>query len=595
MSALADVQLHLVDDFATARALDAWFLAGPQQHGVMAVDTETTGLSPETDSVRLVQVGDEDQGWAIPWHRWSGLFEDIMSRYNGIIPMHNASFDFAHIKHMDIRLDSGRIEDTSIMAHILEPTMPVALKRQASRHVDPAAGAAQKELDEAIARLGWDGVPIGFVPYWSYAALDPVLTCRLRKVLRPRLAEQGAMHAFEVENAVIFVLEQMMRHGAAIDVEYAQYQQKRFQEYVQSAAAWCQQQYKVAPGSNQKIIRILQEAGFEFSKLTESGALSLDKEVLEGINHPLAATVLKRRQLEKLDSTYLDFYITKNINGRIHPSIRSLGARTGRMSMAEPNFQNLPRVSENNKAASVVRNCIVASPGNTLVFCDFSQIETRILAHLSEDPGLIAAFHSPDDFFVTLARKIFRDETIGKKDWRRNVIKTLVYAKIYGAGVEKMAKTLGLPVQEVYTINSDLNLAYPGIKLFQDWVQTTAWQNKARYGSAFVACPLSGRRHVADPGHEYALVNYLIQGMAAFFFKHKLLELDAAGLGEFMILPVHDEIILDVPVAKVEHVVQVLTEVMNDDKALRVPVAAEVSFGQRWGQKKDWSEWELAA
>lgn len=598
---LEHVEVHFVDSFEEAGNLLDWFQRGPQQHGRMAVDTESTGLSRQTDRVRLVQVGDEDHGWAIPCEgpgAWTGLFTEVMSRYNGSILTHNGPmFDRPMLRNMGVTLPQHAMDDTMVMAHILEPTMPVALKRQAARHVDPAAGAAQKDLDEAISRLGWDGVPVNFVPYWSYGALDPVLTCQLEGVLRPRLAEQGALAAYETELAVLFTLERMSSNGAPVDVEYAAKQMKRFQDYVESAAAWCRQEFGVAPGSNQKIIKILQDAGFQFTKFTESGALSLDKEVLEDIDHPLAKTVLKRRQLEKLSSTYLDFYVTHHINGRIHPSIRSLGARTGRMSMAEPNFQNLPRVSENNPSANVVRNCIMASPDHTLVFCDFSQIETRLLAHLSQDPGLIAAFHSPDDFFVTLARKIFQDATIGKKDWRRNIIKTLVYAKIYGAGIEKMAKTLGLPVSEVHLINNDLNLAYPGIKGFQDWVQRTAWENKAAYGTreAFVTCPLSGRRHYADPGKEYALVNYLIQGMAAFFFKTKLLQLDAAGLAEWMILPVHDEIILNVPTTEVPSVVDTLMKIMNDTDTLRVPVAAEVSYGPRWGAKKDWSEWELTA
>jgi len=596
---LADVELHLVDSLEEANSLYQWFLHGPQQHGRMAVDTETSGLSRQTDRVRLVQVGDSNEGWAIPWEgpdNWAGLFTDIMSRYNGRILTHNGpTFDRPMIRNMGLELPSHSMDDTMVMCHILEPLLPVALKKAAGRHVDPAANAAQKELEEAIAKLGWAGVPVKFPPFWAYAALDPVLTCQLEEMLRPKLITQGCERAYDVELAVLFTLERMSSNGAAVDVGYAQSQRERFMKYVHDAAVWCQDTFGCSPGSNQKVIKVLQDAGYEFTKFTESGALALDKEVLEDIDHPLAQTVLKRRQLEKLSSTYLSFYIEHHRDGRIHPSIRSLGARTGRMSMAEPNFQNLPRVSENNPSANVVRNCITASPGNVLIFCDFSQIETRILAHLSQDAGLIAAFHSPEDFFVTLARKIFRDPSIGKKDPRRNVIKTLVYAKIYGAGVEKMALTLGMPVSEVYAVNSDLNLAFPGIKFFQDDVQREGWDNKARHGEVFVRCPLSGRRHFADPGKEYALVNYLIQGMAAFFFKTKLLELDAAGLAEYMILPVHDEIILDVPVEKAPEVVRVLMEVMNDTHTLRVPVAAEVSWGPRWGKKHDWSEWELAA
>jgi len=592
---LGSVRLSLVEDFQDIRDLEAWLLSGPLQHGRMAVDTEGTGLSPERDSVRLVQIGDRTQGWALPWDGWWGLFEAVMTRFAGTIHMHNAPYDFAMLKKMGVRLDPGRIQDTRVKAHILEPTMPTALKKQASRHVDPRAGAAQKDLDGAISKLGWAGVPVKFGPYWQYGALDPVLTFSLDDVLSPRIEEQGAQKAFEVENAVQFVLEKMMRRGALTDVGYAVQQRARFEDYCQRVEKWCHDEYRLSPGSNAAVVRVLQDAGYTFSKITASGVYALDKEVLEDVDHPLAKAVLKRRQLQKLSTTYLDHFIHESIDGVIHPSINSLGARTGRMSVSSPNMQNLPRVSENNPAANIVRNCIVARPGHTLVFCDFSQVETRLLAHLSQDAGLIEAFHSDDDFFVTIARRVFGDDTIGKKDPRRNVIKTLIYAKIYGAGLDKMAKTLGFTFAQMQSVDNALSTAYPGIRRFQNETRDVGFKNKSLHGGdAFVVCPLSGRRHYADRGKEYALVNYLIQGMAAFFFKTKLLELDAAGLDEWMILPVHDEIILDVPNAQVPYTVGVLTQVMNDRSTFLVPIAAEVSYGHRWGEKHDWNqtEWE---
>lgn len=593
MNDLGKVRLSLVEGFQDVRDLDAWLLSGPLQHGRMAVDTEGTGLSPERDFVRLVQVGDRTQGWALPWDGWWGLFEDIMTRFTGTILMHNAPFDFAFIQKMGVKLDSGRIQDTRVKAHILEPTLPTALKKQASRHVDPRAGAAQKDLDDAISKHGWAGVPIKFGPYWQYGALDPVLTFSLDDVLMPRIVEQGAEKAFEVENAVQFVLEKMMRRGALTDVGYAVQQHARFAEYCQQVEKWCHDEYKLSPGSNAAVVKVLEQAGYTFSKITASGVYALDKEVLEDVDHPLAQAVLKRRQLQKLGTTYLDHFINESIDGLIHPSINSLGARTGRMSVSSPNMQNLPRVSENNPAANIVRNCVVARPGHTLVFCDFAQVETRLLAHLSEDPGLIAAFHSPEDFFVTLARQVFRDPTITKKSPKRNVIKTWVYATIYGAGVDKQAKSAGVTYSEMVDINRAIQASYPGIKRFQDATTTAGFANKLKYGGdSFVTCPMSGRRHFADRGKEYALVNYLIQGMAAFFFKTKLLELDAAGLDEWMILPVHDEIILDVPNEKVPFVAKVLQQVMNDANTFLVPISAEVSYGARWGEKHDWNEQE---
>lgn len=592
MNRLDDVQLSLVENWQDALAFQDWLVSGPLQHGRMAVDTETTGLSPENDIVRLVQVGDGTQGWALPWVGWSGLFTDAMQRFNGQLLMHNAPYDFAMINRMGYECDRSRIRDTRVSVHILDPTYSTALKKQATRWVDSSAGDAQVELDQALqgSKAGWTWatIPITFAPYWQYAALDPVLTYHLDDVVTPMVQELAPV-ALEIENGVLWVLEQMMRNGAPIDKAYAIENKKKFLDFVQRAEEWCWDNYKVKPGSNAKIITILQEAGHEFTKLTASGAVSLDKEVIGEVDHPLARAVLKRRQLQKLANTYLDFYINNaDEKSRIHPRINSLGARTGRMSMDNPNLQNLPRVSENNPAASVVRNCIAAEAGHTLLFCDFSQIETRILAHLSEDPGLIAAFYAPEDFFVSLARTVFNDPGITKKDPRRNVIKTLVYAKIYGAGLAKMASGLGIEIDEMKRVIDAFDAAYPGIRRFQDKVYAEAMERKRHTGNAYVICPITGRKHVAEPNKEYALVNYLIQGMAAALFKMKLLELRAAGLGPYMMAPVHDEVISHVPDDKLEWAAVVLDEIMNDNKILKVPVQAEIQYGKRWGEKKDW-------
>lgn len=583
MSKLRHVKLHLVEGVQDIVDLDRWFRSGPAQHGRMGVDTETEGLVPGRHKVRTVQVGDADHGWCLPWEGWSGAFTDIMTRYNGTVLMHNAPFDRAMLSAMGHPVPWHQIEDTRVKAHILEPDLSTALKNQAGRHVDPVANTAQRNLEKALKEFGWGKVPIKFGAFWQYAALDPVLTYWLDAVLDDKIDAVGARRAFEVENAVLSVLSAMMDNRVPVNVAYAAEQHGKFLEFCRQIEAWCVNEYGVSPGSNQKIVRILQEAGRQFTKGTAAGAVALDREVLEGIDHPLAKQVLRHRKIQKLASTYLDHYVQHAEDGFIRPGINSLGARTGRMSVSSPNMQNLPRVSEGDRAANSVRNCVEARPDHTLVFCDFAQVETRLLAHLSGDPGLIGAFHLPADFFVTLAQTVFSDPTITKKSPQRNVIKTWTYAKIYGAGVEKMAKTAGMSMTEMSAIDRQISSAYPGIRRFQDETTLLARQQ------GYVTCPLSGRRHPVDKGKEYAGLNYLIQGMAAFFFKMKLLELSAAGLDQWMILPVHDEVILHVPNEHVEEVCRILTEIMNDRDAFSVPIEAEVSVGPRWGEKKAWT------
>jgi DNA polymerase-1 len=397
----------------------------------------------------------------------------------------------------------------------------------------------------------------------------------------------------------------MERRGARIDREYTQARSDEFLQYVKDVERWCVDTYGVKPGANADVVARLQEFGYTFDKRTASGAYALDKEVLGPIDHPLAQAVFSRRRVQKLQSTYLRRFLEfSEYDGLLHPHINSIGGthkkasasegeygvRTGRMSMDSPNLQNLPRRSESNPFAEVVRNCVIARDGHTLLFSDFDQIEMRVFAHLSQDQGMINAFLNAVgrlDFFTIMARQVYGDDTLEKKDPRRQTAKNAGYAKAYGAGPEKFALTAGIPPAEGYAFLDVFDRLYPGVQRFQREVDERATERRLREGDAYVLSPLTRRRHVADPGREYALVNYLIQGMAGEILKMKLLELDAAGLGEYMILPVHDEVIFDVPDPEVPDAIRTIHQVMNDANLLSVPITAGTAHGQRWGEKKD--------
>jgi DNA polymerase-1 len=590
---LDDVKLHLVDDFDTAQRLMTW-LGSRDAEGHIAVDTETTGLVIGQDRVRLAQVGGHVHGWAVPFHRWSGLIDDVVRRYPGRFDMHNAKFDAGMLDNMgeqSVHVPRDRIDDTRVMSHVREPNMSTALKSQASRHVDALAAGAQGVLSSAVGKVGgwtWATVPIDHGPYWQYAALDTVLTHHLRDH-HWALADQYDHAAFDLENAYTWVAEQMERNGAHIDVPYARRQRDKFDAFVEEASAWVLDTYHVAAGSNASIIKILQGEGYIFDKKTASGAAALDKEVLAHIHHPLAVTILKRRQLQKLSTTYLRHFIEEvDAEDCIHPSINTLGARTSRTSMERPNLQNLPRKSESNPAATTIRNSFTTRyDDGTLLMCDFDQIEMRLLAHLSDDPGLIAAFASKEDFFVQLARDIFQDPTLEKPDPRRQLTKNTGYAKIYGAGIAKMALTAGVSEDAARATMNRFDALYPGVRVFQQAVERAAWSRQKSEGVGYARTTLTRRRMIADTNKIYALVNYLIQGSAAETFKLKQLQLDALGLGAYMLTPVHDEIILDVPTSDVANVVDALRSVMNDTTLYRVPITASVSAGRRWGEKID--------
>jgi DNA polymerase-1 len=598
---LDNVELHLIESLDDVASFSRW-LSQARNGTELSFDTETTGLSQETDHVRLCQLGDEVHGWAFSWERWSGIMANVAKSYEGTFVAHNAPFDWGFMKKAGVELPRHRIRDTRPLCHITDPTYSTALKNNAVRYVDPRAKNSQEDF--AATGWTWANVPIDYEPYWSYGALDPVLTQQLHNVLWPKVHGTPAEKAFDIENSVQWVTHDMERYGVHIDTRYARENYDKFTQHCEKIKMWCISEYGVEPGRNTQVIDRLHKDDIVFTKTTKGGAVSLDAEVLEEIDHPLARQVLVRRRLEKLASTYLTHYITEvDSNDLLHPSINTLGARTSRMSMSNPNFQNLPRVSETNPAATVIRNCITARPNHTLLFCDFSQIEMRILAWLAQDANMTAAFKSDGDFFVNLARQLYDDPTITKGHPLRDRIKNVGYGKIYGAGLAKLAWTAGTDIETIRVTMRDFDARFAGVRAYQDSTYSLAMQRKASGGLAYAECPLSGRRQPSDPGKEYALVNYVIQGAAASLFKMKVLELDQAGVAPWMMLLVHDEVILDVPNEHVEDVVHILYEVMNDDMIIApVPVEAEISFGARWGQKMKWDvhrwmkdDWRLTA
>lgn len=596
-SPLDDVKLHYVESFDDVRAYVEWFEQLDYDEPI-AVDTETTGFKWHGDDhVRMVQVGNLEHGWAMRWDRFSGLFEATVAVHEGPIDLMNAKFDYAFLRKAGIKLKQELIRDVGVMSYVLEPHMSRALKNQAKRHIDPRAGALQWKLDEAIgghSKWTWATIPHNLPIYWQYAAMDPVLTAHIRAHHWP-IVQERSPDAYAIENSFQWVALKAETYGVRIDVPYADEHYRKFTAYCDEVERWCQREYGLKPGSNQAVVEKLINLGYGeheyFSAKTEKGAIALDAGVLEVIDHPLAIAVLKRRQLQKIASTYLKFYVG-HVDGDslIHPSINTVGALTGRMSVSEPNLQNLP-VRGTNPAHKVVRNCVVARPGHTLIMVDFDQIEMRGLAIDSGDAGLIAAFLSDEDFFVAVARQVYDDPSLVKSDPRRQPVKNGMYARIYGAGIAKQAATAGVSVDQMRFVNTSLNQRFPGIEPYARGVIDEAIRNgRAENSLAFTTCPLTGQRHYADRGKEYALVNYRIQGWGAKLLKHKALELDAAGLGDYIIAFIHDEVILDVPNELVRDAIRTIQKIMNDTTMFPVPITASVSTGQRWGEKKEWSE-----
>lgn len=600
---LKDVSLHLVETYEDVTKCLEWLSTTQSDH--LGFDTESTGLSPETDTVRLIQFGDAFHGWAFELDRWYGLAEEIIRRWIASgrrFVGHNARYDVAMLRKHRIHIPLHLVDDTMMMAHIADPTVSIGLKQQSTRHVDKRAASMQGQLDSVMhsGNWTWATVPVAsngpVAAYWIYAALDPVLTVRLWQHHAPAVLKDSP-RAYDLEVSVGWIADRMERAGLLLDRAYTLNQGEEFAALYAALTARSHDEFGVDPGSREQITRRFLDDKVDLWKQTPGGDYSLDKEVMASINHPLARLLLERRKVEKLKSTYLRRFLEySEHDGRLHPSINTLGFAeqsagafgvvTSRMSMSHPNLQQLPRGKD--PLSRVIRNCVVAGEGKTLLMVDFDQVELRIMAHLSADPGLAAAFATEDDFFTTLTRGIYKDPTIHKDDPKRQLTKSYVYATLYGAGNDKLATTTGVPLAEVEQLSRDFAESYSGVPDFQQEVQRRARLRAREEEFPYTRSPLTNRRFIGEMGKEYKLVNFTIQGMAAEILKTKLLELDAAGLGDVLRLPVHDEVIVEVDHGDVEEAVHIMNGVMNDADLLNIPLTAGVSIGERWGEKVDY-------
>jgi len=601
---LGDVQLHLVDSVEKAGEFLTW-LGERRPHDAIAIDTETgeypgrerkDALSPWHGRLRLVQVGDGQQAWAMAWDEWAGAFYQAMDKFDGQIVCHNIGFE---ARWFDIqsrwKLPWHRAHDTMIMAHIIDPLGVGALKRLAALYVDGRAVALQDTLDEELVKNGWTwgSVPTNFQPYWAYGALDCILTMRLWEQFYVKCGPDGPYNkAYELEMATRRIVTRMEINGARIDLDYSKKKFDELTEYAGSVKTWAKQKYNgVSISSNIQLVRLFESLGAEINEYTPSGQKSASKDQLKLLSiegndevKALAEIVLKQRKADKLANTYFSNFLNDNVNGFVHPSVKTLGARTSRMSIQNPALQTLP------KGDDVVRRAFIPKDeDHVIITSDLDQVEFRMFASLSQDPNLISLFNKADatgsDPFTEIGREIYNDPNMQRSDKRRNLIKGTIYGRLYGAGVSKQALTAGVPENQMRTVSDSLDTRFPGMALFQRQIEDVGMRRLKAEGQGYVYT-WTGRRLPCDEDRAYTLLNYLIQGGAAEVFKSNLVKLDQADLTELLIVPVHDEIVLNAPRKDVEEIKRIVKECMTTTEGWAVPLTSGIDGPmENWGEK----------
>ena len=603
MTNLDGVQLNFVNSVQEAEKMLSW-LGERRPHNAIAIDTETgelpgrprnDALSPWHGRLRLVQVGDGMTGWSIPWDEWSGVFYEAMGKFDGPIVCHNIAFE-ARWFDIQSRWDMPwhRAHDTMLMAQIINPLGSGALKRLTAEHIDPRAAQLQSVLDEELSKNGWTwgSVPTSFEPYWAYGALDTILTMRLFEQFWEQCGPgKPYSQAYELEMATRKIVTRMELNGARIDLDYSQKKYDELVEYTERVKQWGKDTYGASITSNIQLVKILEGLGAEITEFTPSGQKSASADQIKALMingtpeiQQLADVVLKQRKADKLANTYFKNFLTDNVNGFVHPSVKTLGARTGRMSITAPALQTLP------KGDSTVRRAFLPKDDDhVIITSDLDQVEFRMFASLSKDPNLIHLFNLADatgsDPFTEIGREIYGDPTMQKSDKRRGLIKGVVYGRLYGAGVAKQALTAGVPEDQMRAVSDAFDVRFPGMTSFQKQVEDVGMRRLRAEGEGYVNT-WTGRRLPCDNDRVYTLVNYLIQGGAAEVFKSNLVKLDQADLTEYLIVPVHDEIVLNAPREHAEEMKELVRKCMTTTEGWSVPLTADVDGPlENWGEK----------
>lgn len=592
-SPLANVELHLVNSMEEAENFFRW-LGERHEHGLIGLDTESGGLSPYRNRLRMVQFGDTQQGWAIPTEDWLGIAKEAMRRYDGGYVLHNASYDWQVIaENAGIKLPWHALDDTMTLAHLKNPNRPRGLKTLGDLLVDPRASAGQYLLHDGMRKQGWtwDTVPVDFEPYWIYSALDPVLTMHIYGKVKDAAARWP--EAYDIERAAIQYTAEMSRRGVLVDLEYVDRKIEELSAFIEKGKGWLHKEYGVTSvNAPKQLAKALESDGMEIQFWTGTGAPKMDKDALKfyknladgsnGDAYQLIDVITNVRKSEKMIGAYFEnFKEMTGSDGRLHCAIHPCAATTGRMSISDPSMQNLPTDDE------LVRGAIITEEGYTWVSCDFSQLEMRMAAHFSGDKNLLDTFAKADapggkKFFLQVAEDIF-GEPIDSHDPRYRLTKGVGYGYLFGAGLSKMSATAGVTEAQMRPIRDAFLEQYAGLEAMSARIIAEGRAHaQDGDGIPWVATP-TGRRLTVEPGKEYVLVNRLIQGHAAEAFKKSCIQVDQAGLMDFARLPVHDEILFAVPEDGAEDYRRQIEEAMGFPDKYKLPVTAEAEIvGKRW-------------
>lgn len=566
---------------------------------VIGLDTETTGLNIFSPGfkVRLVQFGNEREAWVLR----VDLFADEIRKTlqsDRIFAVHNAPFDLLVIdKHLGVRVEdlAPRVFDTRIFAHLIDPRQEseggagLSLKPLSAIYVDPDAPDTAAGLYAEFRKIGktketgWAAIDIMHPLYNRYAGLDVILETRLFHELAAIIKGIGLSRLSKFEHLFQSYIMLLQRKGMLVDMEYAE---RLDGDLSVEAAEWRAKAAKYGVenvNSTAQISEALTGMGVELTERTPAGALKVDKGVLLPLAdmdptwkelglrtpNPLAEAVLHAKRAEKWRVAYIDaFRRLADEDSRLHPSIGTLQARTARMSVSNPPLQQLP--SKEHR----IRRAILADPGHVMLSADYDQVEFRVLAALADVKGMKTAIAEGIDLHDFTAELIWGPEFT---KFQRSLGKGVGFGKVFGGGAPTLSRQTGAPIEQVREAIAKYDAVYPEIKKFGRMLQ-----RKAEYGKREVVT-VSGRHLPLDKDRLYAAVNYVVQSTARDVIAESIVDIFDAGLGDTLLMPIHDEVLFQSPAEDAEEVGHEIGKIMSKP-FMGVPLTASAEiYGKNWG------------
>src|SRR5262245_7524787 len=589
----------------TDRQLDAWLakIAGAR---LTAFDTETTSLDQTRAELVGLSLAIESGAAAyIPLaHRYAGAPDQldraaVLARLKPWLEdetraklAQNAKYDMHVLANHGIRL-AGCEHDTLLQSYLLESHQSHDMDDLAERHLGLKTITYDEVTGKGASRIGFEQVPVERAA--EYAAEDADVTLRLHQALFPRVQAEEKLAAVyrDVEMPLVAVLFGMERNGVLLDRELLKALTTEFGEKMGQIEARAHEQ--AGQPFNLNSPRQIQEILFEKQGLkplrkTPSGAPSTDEDALQelALDHPLPKLILDYRGLAKLKSTYTD-KLPQSINprtGRVHTNYGQAVAVTGRLASNDPNLQNIPiRTAEGRR----IREAFIAPPGSVIVSADYSQIELRIMAHISQDAGLLKAFAAEEDVYRATAAEIFAVAPGDVAAEQRRYAKVINFGLIYGMSAFGLARQLGIERAAAQQYMDRYFSRYPGVA---DYMKRTRESARATgyvetvFGRKLWLPEIKSGSPPRRQGAERAAINAPMQGTAADLIKMAMIAVDRwlarERLGTRLLMQVHDELVLETPEQEVETVRRELPRLMGSVAQLSVPLVVDVGAGPNW-------------